>query len=63
MIIDDSFALFERADDNIIRSFKRQKLWVNDSFSVHSFANKRARTEMANGKMTEVAVKISQNDS
>ena len=34
---------------------------IDDSFSVHSFANKRAQTEMANGKMTEVAVKISQN--
>ena len=49
--------------ENIIRSFKRQKLWVNDSFSVRSFAYKRAQTEMANDKVTKVAVKISQNVS
>ena len=36
---------------------------IDDSFSVHSFANKRAQTEMANDKMTEAAVKISQNVS
>ena len=47
MMVDDSFCRLN------------QQMTVNDSFSASSFAKNGPETEMANGKMTKLAIKIS----
>ena len=53
------FKFYRIVDDSFCRL--NERMIVNDSISVRSFAKKRTQIEMASGNMTKIAFKISRN--